>query len=68
MISMYPDCFNRLDKFSGEPYNIELVPSYSPNKMLAIPEQIHQQANFTQQLAEMQAADMNKPVGYAWIN
>ena len=69
-MSSFPDYFTGWGKFQGKPYHIELDPSVSPKRTPCIPVPIHHQTAFKQQLAEMQAANILKPVNYAtpWIN
>ena len=70
LMRWFPDCFQSLGKFQGEPYLIEVDPSV-PSKMTPCrPVPLHEQAHFKQQLAEMQVASIIKPVNHAtpWIN
>ena len=65
MLYLFPDCFTGLGKFQSEPYHIEVDP-WVPPKMPCRPIPIHKQAAFKQQLAEMQAAGIPKPVDHAY--
>ena len=62
---LFPNCFQDLGKVQGEPYHTKVGPN-TPSKMNPCrPVQVHQQTAFKQQLAEMQAAGIMKPVNLA---
>ena len=65
LMNLCPECFTGLVKFLDEPYHIQVEPSVPPKKTLCRLMKIHQQASFQQQLSEMQAACILKPVDHA---
>ena len=70
MMILYQDSLNGLGRFPSEPYNIEVSVSYQPKKISTIHLSIPEQADFKQQLTEIQAVDMIKPVNHAtyWMS
>ena len=66
----FPDCFQGLGKFQGEPHHIEVDPSVPVKMTPCRPMPLYKQSIFKQHLVEMQAASIMKPVEQAtpWIN
>ena len=62
---LYLDCLTGLGKFQGNPCHVKVDPSVPSKKTPYRPVPICQQAAFKQQLSEMQAADIIKPMVHA---
>ena len=62
IISLYPDYLTGLGKPQAEPYHIEIDQSVQPKKSHC--SLTHQQAAFKEQLAEIQTAEILKPVDH----
>ena len=67
LMSLLLNCFIGLGQFHGKPCNIEVDCSVPPSQTPSRPVNIHQQAAFKHQLAEMQAAGIINLVDHSTL-
>ena len=70
IIARFPDVFEGIGKFPGEPYKIQLDPKISPKQTPCRPVLIHLKDAFKAEIDKMLKAGVLKPVQEAtpWIN
>ena len=70
IMARYPDVFEGVGKFPGEPYKIQLNPNVSPKQTPCRPIPIHLKQAFKAEIDKMLKASVMKPVQEAtpWIN
>ena len=69
-MARFPDVFQGVGKFSGEPYKIQLDPKVSPKQIPCRPVPIHLNQAFKAEIDKMLKPAVLKPVHEAtpWIN
>ena len=60
--TLYPNIFNGIGKFPGEPYTITLDPNVRPRQMPHRPVPVHLEAQLSQQMQEMTDSGVIKKV------
>ena len=70
IICEYPDVFEGIGKFPGQPYHIQVDPSVAPKQTPCRPIPIHLKAAFQKEINKMLQAGVLVPVTEAtpWIN
>ena len=70
IMAQFPDVFEGVGKFTGEPYMIQLNPKVSPKQTPCRPVPVHLKHAFKVELDKMLEASVLKPVQEAtpWIN
>ena len=70
IMAQFPDVFEGVGKFPGEPYKIHLHPKISPKQMPCRPVPVHLKHTFKAEMDKMLKASVLKPVQEAtpWIN